>query len=191
MRRHQAVANVDAAVNHATKPARTLGEVFDDLKSAYVREGFGDEWQLHHQGGSTGYANREVVATPDSNVRVRENQAFAWNPSITGTKSEDTVLVTSNGIEVLTSPSSAWPTIRGRSLAGDLIRVVELGLVYACDLEPTEDGRRKASIRMTLTAPGCGMGDILVEDVRTKVERVPTISEADVELVLIRRGTRP
>ena len=63
------------------------------------------------------------------------------------------------------------------------INVVELGLVYACDLEPTEDGRRKASIRMTLTAPGCGMGDILVEDVRTKVERVPTIAEADVELV--------
>ena len=63
------------------------------------------------------------------------------------------------------------------------INVVELGLVYACDLEPTADGQRKASIRMTLTAPGCGMGDILVEDVRTKVERVPTIAEADVELV--------
>jgi len=63
------------------------------------------------------------------------------------------------------------------------INVVELGLVYACDLEPTGDGRRKANIRMTLTAPGCGMGDILVEDVRTKIERVPTIAEADVELV--------
>ena len=63
------------------------------------------------------------------------------------------------------------------------INVVELGLVYACDLEPTADGRRKANIRMTLTAPGCGMGEILVEDVRTKVERVPTIAEADVELV--------
>ena len=61
--------------------------------------------------------------------------------------------------------------------------MVELGLVYACDLEALADGSRKASIRMTLTAPGCGMGDILVEDVRTKVERVPTIAEADVELV--------
>ena len=63
------------------------------------------------------------------------------------------------------------------------INVVELGLVYACDLETLAEGQRKASIRMTLTAPGCGMGDILVEDVRTKVERVPTITEADVELV--------
>jgi probable FeS assembly SUF system protein SufT len=63
------------------------------------------------------------------------------------------------------------------------INVVELGLVYDCDLERLPDGSRKASIRMTLTAPGCGMGEILVEDVRTKVERVPTVSEADVELV--------
>jgi probable FeS assembly SUF system protein SufT len=63
------------------------------------------------------------------------------------------------------------------------INVVELGLVYGCDLEAQPDGSRKASIRMTLTAPACGMGDILVEDVRTKVERVPTVSEADVELV--------
>ena len=63
------------------------------------------------------------------------------------------------------------------------INVVELGLVYACDLERAEDGQRKVVIKMTLTAPGCGMGDILVEDVRTKVERVPTVAEADVELV--------
>jgi probable FeS assembly SUF system protein SufT len=63
------------------------------------------------------------------------------------------------------------------------INVVELGLVYACDLEQVGDGQRKVSIRMTLTAPGCGMGDILVEDVRNKVERVPTVVEADVELV--------
>lgn len=63
------------------------------------------------------------------------------------------------------------------------INVVELGLVYACDLERAEDGQRKVVIKMTLTAPGCGMGDILVEDVRTKIERVPTVAEADVELV--------
>ena len=63
------------------------------------------------------------------------------------------------------------------------INVVELGLVYDCELERLPDGSRKASIRMTLTAPGCGRGEILVEDVRTKVERVPTVSEADVELV--------
>jgi probable FeS assembly SUF system protein SufT len=63
------------------------------------------------------------------------------------------------------------------------INVVELGLVYDCDIERLEDGSRKVNIKMTLTAPACGMGDILVDDVRTKVERVPTVSEADVDLV--------
>lgn len=62
------------------------------------------------------------------------------------------------------------------------INVVDLGLVYACDLEPLEDGRRKVAVQMTLTAPGCGMGDVLVDDVRTKLELIPTI-EADVDLV--------
>ena len=63
------------------------------------------------------------------------------------------------------------------------INVVELGLIYDCDIERLEDGSRKVNIKMTLTAPACGMGDILVDDVRTKVERVPTVAEADVDLV--------
>ncbi|MGH8051870.1 MAG: putative Fe-S cluster assembly protein SufT [Arenimonas sp.] len=63
------------------------------------------------------------------------------------------------------------------------VNIVELGLVYDCDIERSDDGMRKVNIKMTLTAPACGMGDILVDDVRTKVERVPTVSEADVDLV--------
>jgi probable FeS assembly SUF system protein SufT len=63
------------------------------------------------------------------------------------------------------------------------VNIVELGLVYDCDLGRNEEGERTVAIRMTLTAPGCGMGDILVEDVRTKVERVPTVVEVDVDLV--------
>ncbi len=63
------------------------------------------------------------------------------------------------------------------------VNIVELGLVYDCDLARNESGDRIVNIRMTLTAPGCGMGDILVQDVRDKVEQVPTIVEADVELV--------
>lgn len=63
------------------------------------------------------------------------------------------------------------------------VNIVDLGLVYDCVLGRNEQGERTVSIRMTLTAPGCGMGDILVDDVRAKVEAVPTIVEADVELV--------
>ena len=63
------------------------------------------------------------------------------------------------------------------------INVVELGLVYTCTLGRLDDGRRKVNVEMTLTAPGCGMGEILVDDVRTKLEMIPTIAEADVDLV--------
>ena len=63
------------------------------------------------------------------------------------------------------------------------INIVDLGLIYRCELESIADGKRRAIIAMTLTAPGCGMGDILVDDVRSKVLMVPTIDEADVELV--------
>jgi len=63
------------------------------------------------------------------------------------------------------------------------INVVELGLIYESRLEHLPDGKRKAVIRMTLTAPGCGMGDILVADARSKVLQIPGITEADVQLV--------
>lgn len=62
------------------------------------------------------------------------------------------------------------------------VNIVELGLIYESRLERTDDGRRRAKIRMTLTAPGCGMGDILVDDVKTKVTAIPGVAEADVEL---------
>jgi probable FeS assembly SUF system protein SufT len=63
------------------------------------------------------------------------------------------------------------------------VDIVELGLIYSCKLESADDGKRRAKVEMTLTAPGCGMGEILVADVKSKVLAVPTISEADVELV--------
>jgi probable FeS assembly SUF system protein SufT len=63
------------------------------------------------------------------------------------------------------------------------VNIVDLGLVYVCDVGVNDDGSRSASIKMTLTAPGCGMGEILVQDVKEKVEMIPTIKEVDVELV--------
>lgn len=63
------------------------------------------------------------------------------------------------------------------------INIVDLGLIYQCELEKIGEDRRRAQVRMTLTAPGCGMGDILAEDVKSKLEIIPTIEEANVELV--------
>lgn len=63
------------------------------------------------------------------------------------------------------------------------VDIVNLGLVYRCDITALGDGRRSVSIDMTLTAPGCGMGEVLVADAREKVAIVPTIAEVSVELV--------
>jgi Xaa-Pro aminopeptidase len=121
-RRHQAVCDIDAMVNLSTRPGKTLGEMFTVIEQAYAKVGFPGEWKLHHQGGSTGYLPREAVAVPGHAAKVLENQAFAWNPSITGTKNEDTVRVWGTGFEVLTAPSKSWPTLVGRSPAGELPR---------------------------------------------------------------------
>jgi len=62
------------------------------------------------------------------------------------------------------------------------INIVDLGLVYECDVRANDDGTRSVEVKITLTAPGCGMGDILVDDVKDKIERIPTVREARVEL---------
>ena len=62
------------------------------------------------------------------------------------------------------------------------INIVDLGLIYDCNVTANPDGTRTVEISMTLTAPGCGMGEILVEDVKDKVQRIPTVSSARVEL---------
>ncbi len=76
----------------------------------------------------------------------------------------------------------AWDQMRSCYDPEIPINIVDLGLVYECDVTPNEDGSRSVSIKMTLTAPGCGMGEILVEDVRDKVTRIPTVRSAQVDL---------
>ncbi len=70
------------------------------------------------------------------------------------------------------------------------INIVELGLIYESHLEPHEDGGWRVQVVMTLTAPGCGMGDILVNDVKDKVTQVPGVRDAVVELVFDPPWTR-
>jgi antitoxin VapB len=108
-RRHEAVNAVDAVMMAATRPDRTLGEIFDACRKAYADGGFADDWKLHHQGGLCGYQARENRATPESPIRVLANQVYGWNPSITGTKSEDSILVLPDRTEII-SATGQWPT---------------------------------------------------------------------------------
>jgi Xaa-Pro aminopeptidase len=86
----------------ATRPGRTLADAFADCRRFYAETGFPEEWTLHHQGGMTGYASREVIATPQTQQEMQVGQAFAWNPSVTGAKAEETFVLTENGPEVVT-----------------------------------------------------------------------------------------
>jgi len=77
----------------------------------------------------------------------------------------------------------AWQQMRGCFDPEIPINIVDLGLVYDCTVKANDDGTRSVAVNMTLTAPGCGMGEILVQDVREKIESIPTVREAQVELV--------
>lgn len=101
--RFQSAANVNAALLHATRAGANSAELFRVAQDAYAAEGYPGEERLHHQGGSTGYGEREWVATPKGTEVVVNNQAFAWNPSIRGGKAEDTVILREAKIEWLTS----------------------------------------------------------------------------------------
>lgn len=102
-RRTAACARVNAKIWAATQPQATGADLFDIAARAYAAENFAGEENLHHQGGAAGYKTREWVAHPKSSETVKNNQAFAWNPSITGTKCEETVIVRGNEIETLTA----------------------------------------------------------------------------------------
>jgi antitoxin VapB len=92
-RRMDACQEILRRAHDATRPGRTLADVFADIQGFYADAGFPDEWRLHHQGGSTGYRSRETIATPDTKDEIETGMAFAWNPSITGAKAEETFLL--------------------------------------------------------------------------------------------------
>lgn len=109
-KRHEAVCRVDAALIRAARPDASLEALYDVAVQAYAREGFADEIALHHQGGLTGYMAREQKIAPGASHRVAAGEAYAFNPSITGVKAEDTILIHDTDNEIVTL-TGAWPTL--------------------------------------------------------------------------------
>ena len=77
----------------------------------------------------------------------------------------------------------AWDQLRTCYDPEIPVNIVDLGLVYGCAVTPLEDGGNRIDVKFTLTAPGCGMGDVLREDIQGKLMTVPGIIEADVQVV--------
>lgn len=107
---YERLLEVEATAFNETTPGKSMGEVFQKICAAYDKIGMTEEWRRHHQGGLTGYLPREIRADKSTEHVVRLGEAYAWNPSCEGAKCEDTVLVTENGLEVLTA-GGGWPMI--------------------------------------------------------------------------------
>lgn len=108
--RTRATAVVFGRLLAETRPGVAASALYATAADAYAAAGFPGEELKHHQGGAIGYRAREWVAHPKSREVVQQRQAFAWNPTITGTKVEDTALILGDDIEIITT-TPGWPTI--------------------------------------------------------------------------------
>jgi probable FeS assembly SUF system protein SufT len=63
------------------------------------------------------------------------------------------------------------------------VNIVDLGLIYSCEITPHEQGGKKIDVKMSMTAPGCGMGGVLKADVESKLSRLPEVKAVDVQVV--------
>src|SRR5439155_8301382 len=101
--RTREVAGIMASMLAATKPGASGADLYEVAARAYRDAGFPGEEHLHHQGGAASYRTRDSVAHPACIERVQDGQAFAWNPSITGSKIEETCIASCEGIEIITT----------------------------------------------------------------------------------------
>ena len=97
--------------DEATRPGRTVAEAFAACRCFYADAGFPGEWRLHHQGGLTGYASRELIATPRTHQVIEPGHAFAWNPSVRGAKAEETFVLTETGPEIVAGAATATAAV--------------------------------------------------------------------------------
>jgi Xaa-Pro dipeptidase len=108
--RYEACARINAEMISATLPGTAGSEIFARTVDAYARAGYPEEWKRHHQGGASGYSTRDYLIDSSCDKQVVENQLFAWNPTVSGTKIEDTILIHEQGQEILTEMTS-WPSL--------------------------------------------------------------------------------
>lgn len=109
-KRLHAAAVVNSKYWEALRAGRKISDIFQQATEWYAELGYPGEWKFHHQGGATGYGEREYLITPDSAEIVLDHQAFAVNPTVQGAKAEDTILVREDQTENL-SATPDWPKI--------------------------------------------------------------------------------
>ncbi|MBG1263997.1 M24 family metallopeptidase [Nostoc commune] len=113
---HSHVREIEAAVLNLCQPGTTLDAVYHAIAQTYQEHGFPNAIREHHQGGTTGYLAREIVANPTTTDTLAEGIAVAWNPSLAGAKTEDTFVILKDGkLENLTfDPNFPNVEVEGR-----------------------------------------------------------------------------
>ena len=96
---------------------------------------------------------------------------------------EEVAVVDAAANEGKSTEDLAWDQLRTCFDPEIPVNIVDLGLVYACTLSPRPEGGQRIDVKFTLTAPGCGMGDVLREDIKGKLLTVPDVKDADVQVV--------
>jgi len=131
-------------------------------QSGFITQALGGSFTLYMEGNLFRLAGSDADAIGQEVVRA---------PELPPNSTEDDVL------------KLAWEQLRTCYDPEIPINIVDLGLIYECTVSAQADGLRVINVRLTLTAPGCGMGDVLVQDIRQKLEIIPTVASANVELV--------
>ena len=131
-------------------------------QSGFITQALGGSFTLYMEGNLFRLAGADADAIGKEVVKP---------PELPPNSTEDDVL------------KLAWDQLRTCYDPEIPINIVDLGLIYECTVSPQPDGQRQINVRLTLTAPGCGMGDVLVQDIKQKLEIIPTVVVANVELV--------
>ena len=112
---HGHIREIEAVALNLCQSGTAMDAVYRALAQAYEQHGFPNAIREHHQGGTTGYLAREIVANPSTTDTLAENMAVAWNPSLPGAKIEDTFVILNNGLENLTfDPNFPSMEVEGR-----------------------------------------------------------------------------
>ena len=131
-------------------------------QSGFITQALGGSFTLYMEGNLFRLAGGDADAIGKDVVKA---------PVLPPNSTEDDVL------------ALAWDQLRTCYDPEIPINIVDLGLIYECTVSAVGDGQRQVNVRLTLTAPGCGMGDVLVQDIKQKLEIIPTVVTANVELV--------
>lgn len=106
--RYKKTQYVFACMQTMMQQGMSYGSYFERVKLLYKEAGYDGEWKYHHQGGPTGYGCREFVVNAGNEKRIQEGQAYAWNPTIQGTKCEETTFLGNGTIKTFTN-TGEWP----------------------------------------------------------------------------------